>query len=83
MLLPHPWNQGLIFLATAGGFAGMLLDSLLGAILQARYKNTGTGDLSDQYGPGSIRYSGYSWMSNDAVNFWSNAAVTLAGYWFC
>ncbi len=67
---------------TAGGFAGMLSDSLLGAGLQARYQNEPGGAWSDQAGPAGRLYSGLRWMTNDAVNFWSNALTTLAGYWF-
>lgn len=61
---------------TAGGFTGMLLDSVLGATLQARYRDGRTGALSDQNNNQSRLYSGVSWMSNDGVNFWSNAMVT-------
>lgn len=63
-----------------GGFAGMMLDSVLGAAFQARYRNPETGALFDQAGRGRDLYSGFSWMTNDAVNLWSNALVTLAGY---
>ncbi len=62
----------LVCFVTTGGFAGMLLDSLLGAGLQARYQDQQTGALSDQ--PAGYRHlvSGLPWMSNDAVNLWSN-----------
>lgn len=70
----------LICLLTLGGFTGMVLDSLLGASLQARYQDERTGALSDQGGIRRQLYSGKPWMSNDGVNFWSNAIVTLAGY---
>ncbi|MCC6458922.1 MAG: DUF92 domain-containing protein [Saprospiraceae bacterium] len=81
MLLYHRLQASFLLLATAGGFAGMLLDSLLGASVQARYRDAETGALSDQPGPGRVLYSGAGWMSNDGVNWWSNLLVTLAGYW--
>lgn len=71
-----------ILLVTAAGFGGMILDSLLGAGLQARYRDPSTGALSDIISPGAVLHSGWSWMSNDAVNFWSNA-LTTAGSLVC
>lgn len=79
-LLCKELDAGLILRLTAGGFAGMVLDSLLGAGLQARYQAALTGELSDRPGPDMRLYSGIRWMSNDGVNFWSNALVTLAAY---
>ncbi len=74
-------NPDFLLLVTAGGFAGMALDSLLGATLQARYRNETTGTLSDQGGSQLKLFSGVSWMSNDGVNFWSNMLMTLTGYY--
>ncbi|MBB4080650.1 uncharacterized protein (TIGR00297 family) [Lewinella aquimaris] len=51
----------------AVGFFGMLLDSLLGAGLQARYDHPERG-LSDTRRAGSRLSSGYNWMTNDLVN---------------
>lgn len=62
------------------GFAGMLVDSLLGAGLQVRYRNA-NGQLSDRGGPGAVRVSGYRWMSNDTVNVVTNALVTGLALW--
>lgn len=70
-----------MLLVAVGGFAGMLLDSLLGAGLQARYRHVSTDALSDTGGAGFVLDSGYAWMSNDAVNFWSNVLLVLSGYW--
>ena len=66
-----PW----FLLFTGFGFLGMLVDSLLGATLQARYQNEETGELTDI--PTNILISGYPWMSNDAVNLLSNALIVL------
>ncbi len=62
-------------LIALGGFAGMLLDSLLGAALQARYRHALTNSWSDTPREHATLYSGYTWMSNDAVNFWSNLLI--------
>jgi uncharacterized membrane protein len=50
------------------GFLGMLLDSLLGAGLQARYRDPSTGVLSDVRPVGGELASGYRFITNDAVN---------------
>lgn len=66
----------LFLFITIGGFVGMLLDSVMGASLQARYKNVRTETLSDNADKNTVLQSGWRWMTNDAVNFWSNALVT-------
>ncbi|QQR86594.1 MAG: DUF92 domain-containing protein [Flavobacteriales bacterium] len=59
------------------GSAGMLLDSLLGAFLQAKYDD-GAG-ISDR---GTRQVGGFRWMTNDLVNLISNAAtVGVAMLW--
>lgn len=70
-----------ILLIATAGFLGMLLDSLLGAGLQARYRDTVTGNLSDQSSENSVLHSGISWMDNDGVNICSNALLTFAAFW--
>lgn len=81
-LLSFSWSLELlpVLCFTAAGCAGMLLDSLLGATLQARYRNEQTGELTDL--PTNILHSGYPWMSNDAVNLLSNI-VTVLAVWGC
>lgn len=66
---------------TAAGFLGMLLDSMLGATLQARYRHEETGAFTDI--PTNILHSGYRWMSNDAVNLLSNilTIVLVCSLW--
>jgi uncharacterized protein (TIGR00297 family) len=73
----------LLFLGLAG-FAGMLLDSLLGSALQARFRDPASGVLSDTGLPGQRPALGLRWVNNDAVNLISNLLVTLAavgGLW--
>lgn len=59
-------------LFVAFAMAGMLLDSLLGALLQVKYDD-GRG-LSDS---GKRRVRGLTWVTNDVVNLLSNAALVL------
>lgn len=59
------------------GFAGMLFDSVLGSLFQAKYRDVATGDLSDSPGEGRELIGGQRWMTNDLVNF----LAILLGTW--
>lgn len=71
---------GLIALiASLGGFAGSVIDSLLGAAFQAQYTCVVTGlyterPISD--GKPNILVRGLRWFNNDLVNFASTIAAT-------
>ena len=61
---------------SAFAMGGMLLDSLLGALLQAKY--------DDGDGPrdtGTRQVSGFRWMTNDGVNLLSNALTVAVAAW--
>lgn len=62
-------------LTTVFAFGGMLLDSLLGALLQVRYDD-GAG-LRDA---GVRRVGGLPWMTNDVVNLLSNAGAVVVAW---
>lgn len=70
-----PFVEALII--AAAGFAGMLLDSLLGSRLQARYRmnNGNQAEFLLQKKDGRLE-KGLVWMNNDAVNILSNFLVT-------
>ena len=51
------------------GFLGMLLDSLLGSLLQAKYLDPATNRLSDTPAENGELVRGYSWVTNDLINF--------------
>ncbi|SER06999.1 DUF92 domain-containing protein [Neolewinella agarilytica] len=51
------------------GFLGMLLDSLLGSLLQAKYLDSATNRLSDTPSGNGELVRGYSWVTNDLINF--------------
>ncbi len=67
-----------VFVA-AGGFAGALADSVLGATVQARYRCHACGAVSETRRHGcpepGVLAAGLSWMTNDTVNL----AATLTG----
>ena len=67
-LLPDSSFRTIVALI-AGGFLGMLLDSILGSLFQAKYRNAITGALSDAPGAEKELTAGFGWMTNDLVNF--------------
>lgn len=62
-------------LLTGLGFIGMLLDSIIGSVFQAKYHSS-EGLSDENVGKQSQLISGYSWMSNDWVNLISNILIT-------
>ncbi|MFN7120315.1 MAG: DUF92 domain-containing protein [Saprospiraceae bacterium] len=76
-LLHNNVKTALILFITAAGFAGMLLDSIMGASVQARYKNLETNEMSDNKDANMILQNGWRWMTNDAVNVWSNVLIVV------
>ncbi len=86
------WNRGIIqgaAVALAGG-AGMIIDSVLGAGAQARFRCPTCGaeyERGDAACHGRPIYArGVSWLDNDAVNGWATlvgagGAAALASWW--
>ena len=60
---------------SAAGFAGMWLDSLLGATIQAKFK-TPEGAVAESFLQGYTLQSGWRFVDNDLVNILSNALTT-------
>jgi uncharacterized membrane protein len=69
----------LAVIAAGGGFCGSVIDSLLGAALQAQYTCAKTGRYTERPhtdGMPNILVRGYRWITNDAVNLMSTVAAT-------
>lgn len=67
--------------ALLGGLAGAAVDSLMGGVLQARYRCRACGsavERADHCGSPSVLQGGYRWITNDIVNLacTSTGAVT-------
>ncbi|MES2617059.1 MAG: DUF92 domain-containing protein [Bacteroidota bacterium] len=65
------------FYIAFAGFLGMVLDSILGSLLQATYISE-DGQISETANPSAKLYKGFAWCTNDVVNVLSNAIVTGA-----
>jgi uncharacterized protein (TIGR00297 family) len=63
-------------LIAAAGIIGSILDSLIGATLQAKYR-TADGKIVERYLPGGQRISGFPLITNDVTNLLS---TTWAGF---
>ena len=87
MLLFHSFGYALptgpdaFFFIIACGIVGSLVDSVLGVLMQAKYRCPGEGDLVETppCGAQAALVSGYAWVTNDAVNLMSGVAVVLLG----
>jgi uncharacterized protein (TIGR00297 family) len=66
MLLPEFSGYG-FFTVALWGWWGMLLDSVLGAVLQARYQDEEL-RLTDRAEGNNRLVNGYAWLTNDLVN---------------
>lgn len=76
-------GMALALAATAIGLAGMLLDSLLGASVQARYECPACRIRSERRrhrcGARTHRTGGWPWLDNDGVNALATAAAAGSG----
>ncbi len=71
------------FVIVWAGFLGSFADSILGASVQAVYKNPKTNSLSEKsesQGTRNVRVSGISWIGNDAVNFLASLFGVLCAW---
>lgn len=79
---PRDWRW--VALATSAGLAGSLVDSLLGATVQARYRCPVCGVNTERRwhrcGAATERVGGWRWVENDAVNFASSLAGAALGW---
>lgn len=68
------------------GTAGMLLDSLVGALAQARFRcddcRVTTERPVHRCGARTVQIGGVRWLTNDGVNALATFAATAAGWWW-
>jgi uncharacterized protein (TIGR00297 family) len=72
------------FIAVAwAGFLGSCVDSVLGAGLQAQYRDPVTGQLTERTeidGRKTVRVRGWAWMNNDMVNFLASVGGVVCAW---
>jgi uncharacterized protein (TIGR00297 family) len=72
----------LLPIGTLIGFLGMVVDSMLGALLQGRFQCPRCTEASEwrvhRCGASTIRMGGLAWLNNDGVNFIATAAAAAS-----
>jgi uncharacterized protein (TIGR00297 family) len=67
------WGHPVFYIIAIGGLLASLVDSLIGATLQAQYRCPACGKVTEKQvhcdSAKTTRISGLSWLNNDGVNF--------------
>jgi len=83
--LANPRSQTIIILLiAASGFAGSIVDSLLGATIQIKYRCPGCSQITEKRkhceGVSTNIVSGIKWINNDMVNFINTVSAVIFLY---
>ncbi|MFQ5923393.1 MAG: DUF92 domain-containing protein [Anaerolineales bacterium] len=83
---PLVGNTALLYIAGAAGLLASLLDSLLGATVQAQYVCPNCDHVTERHpthtcGTATVLVSGWPWLDNDQVNFAASAAGAALTIW--
>ena len=68
LLSMHDLNTFNLLIITLSGFAGSLVDSFLGASIQAKYSDEEEKKIYEEAGEHRILVRGWKWVDNDIVN---------------
>lgn len=83
---PLVGSIALLYVAGVGGLLASLVDSLLGATVQAQYVCPNCDHVTERHpthtcGTATVLQSGWPWMGNDLVNFAASAAGAVLTIW--
>ena len=73
-------NGKMLLIVVFSGFIGSVFDSLLGSLLQVKYKCTVCGKITEKrehHGEKTVRVSGFELVDNDIVNLSSSAFAAI------
>lgn len=62
-----------IIMIAIAGTVGMMIDSILGSLWQAKYRQND--DITEEKTSANLLIKGYSWLNNDGVNLLANMVV--------
>ena len=79
MMIPIPAH--IIYGIILSGFLSSLFDSILGDMVQGKYKNQ-NGEIIEVKEKDSVLIKGYRWMNNDLVNLLNTTFSPLILYIF-
>lgn len=74
-----------IIFIISGGFLGSIIDSILGATLQAQYRDSSSGKITERPHSENMQnrlVKGYAFINNDMVNFLSTCCAAFCIYIF-
>ncbi len=78
-------DSKVIIFIISGGFLGSIVDSILGATLQAQYRESSSGKMTERPHSKNMKNSlvrGYAFINNDMVNFLSTCCAAFCIYVF-
>ena len=75
----HPPGFKVLWISFAVGIVGFIFDSILGATVQALYRNKVASQVTEAVGTENQLIKGYKYMNNDVVNLMTTLFAAISG----